>query len=81
MGLAGDLGIPRIRGAHMAGADTPMAASGVPIAPAASAVNPANAVNPAAPGPQWVGTPRARRRAGLSIYSILLIMLLSVSVL
>lgn len=30
---------------------------------------------------QWVGTPRARRRAGLSIYSILLIMLLSVSVL
>ena len=29
----------------------------------------------------WVGTPRARRRAGLSIYSILLIMLLSVSVL
>ena len=31
--------------------------------------------------PNWVGTPRARRRAGLSIYSILLIMLLSVSVL
>lgn len=30
---------------------------------------------------QWVGTPRARRRPGLSIYSILLIMLLSVSVL
>ena len=30
---------------------------------------------------QWVGTPRPRRRAGLSIYSILLIMLLSVSVL
>lgn len=30
---------------------------------------------------EWVGTPRARRRAGLSIYSILLIMLLSVSVL
>lgn len=30
---------------------------------------------------QWVGTPRARSRAGLSIYSILLIMLLSVSVL
>lgn len=29
----------------------------------------------------WVGRPRARRRAGLSIYSILLIMLLSVSVL
>ncbi|MBP1078265.1 class 3 adenylate cyclase [Microbacterium terrae] len=29
----------------------------------------------------WVGTPRSRRRAGLSIYSILLIMLLSVSVL
>ena len=29
----------------------------------------------------WVGTPRPRRRAGLSIYSILLIMLLSVSVL
>jgi hypothetical protein len=28
-----------------------------------------------------VGTPRARKRAGLSIYSILLIMLLSVSVL
>ena len=31
--------------------------------------------------PRWVGTPRPRRRAGLSIYSILLIMLLSVSVL
>ena len=30
---------------------------------------------------EWVGSPRARRRAGLSIYSILLIMLLSVSVL
>jgi class 3 adenylate cyclase len=30
---------------------------------------------------EWVGTPHARRRAGLSIYSILLIMLLSVSVL
>jgi hypothetical protein len=59
----------------MAGADTPMAASGVPLAPAATAVN------SAAPGPEWVGTPRARRRAGLSIYSILLIMLLSVSVL
>lgn len=29
----------------------------------------------------WVGTPRPRRRAGLSIYSILLIMLLFVSVL
>ena len=34
----------------------------------------------AAPTP-WVGTPRTRRRPGLSIYSILLIMLLSVSVL
>ncbi|GAA1982579.1 adenylate/guanylate cyclase domain-containing protein [Microbacterium pumilum] len=34
----------------------------------------------AAPTP-WVGKPRRRRRAGLSIYSILLIMLLSVSVL
>lgn len=30
---------------------------------------------------EWVGTPRSRSRAGLSIYSILLIMLLSVSVL
>jgi class 3 adenylate cyclase len=30
---------------------------------------------------EWVGTPRARSRVGLSIYSILLIMLLSVSVL
>lgn len=30
---------------------------------------------------EWVGTPRARRRGGLSVYSILLIMLLSVSVL
>lgn len=30
---------------------------------------------------QWVGTPRPRQRPGLSIYSILLIMLLSVSVL
>jgi class 3 adenylate cyclase len=30
---------------------------------------------------RWVGAPRPRRRAGLSIYSILLIMLLSVSVL
>ncbi|MEZ3159152.1 adenylate/guanylate cyclase domain-containing protein [Microbacterium sp. BWT-B31] len=29
----------------------------------------------------WVGTPKSRRRAGLSIYSLLLIMLLSVSVL
>lgn len=36
---------------------------------------------PAAAAAQWVGTPRARTRAGLSIYSILLIMLLSVSVL
>lgn len=36
---------------------------------------------PTAAPTQWVGTPRARRRAGLSIYSILLIMLLSVSVL
>lgn len=34
-----------------------------------------------APPPAWVGTPRPRGRAGLSIYSILLIMLLSVSVL
>lgn len=38
------------------------------------------AVPTAAPTP-WVGTPRTRRRPGLSIYSILLIMLLSVSVL
>lgn len=30
---------------------------------------------------EWVGSPRPRRRAGLSVYSILLIMLLSVSVL
>ncbi len=36
---------------------------------------------PTAAPTQWVGTPRPRRRAGLSIYSILLIMLLSVSVL
>lgn len=36
---------------------------------------------PAAAPTEWVGTPRPRRRAGLSIYSILLIMLLSVSVL
>ncbi len=36
---------------------------------------------PAATAAQWVGTPRARTRAGLSIYSLLLIMLLSVSVL
>ncbi|WP_461471154.1 adenylate/guanylate cyclase domain-containing protein [Microbacterium sp. HJ5] len=36
---------------------------------------------PTAAPAEWVGTPRARRRAGLSIYSILLIMLLSVSVL
>lgn len=36
---------------------------------------------PAAETTEWVGTPRPRRRAGLSIYSILLIMLLSVSVL
>ena len=35
----------------------------------------------AAASAQWVGRPRARSRAGLSIYSILLIMLLSVSVL
>ncbi|MFH8252118.1 adenylate/guanylate cyclase domain-containing protein [Microbacterium sp. B2969] len=38
-------------------------------------------VTPAAVSSEWVGTPRPRRRAGLSIYSILLIMLLSVSVL
>ena len=50
----------------MAGADTPGGASVAPVA---------------GPGPEWVGTPRARRRAGLSIYCILLIMLLSVSVL
>ena len=36
---------------------------------------------PAAERREWVGTPRTRRRAGLSIYWILLIMLLSVSVL
>ncbi|MDR7184874.1 class 3 adenylate cyclase [Microbacterium trichothecenolyticum] len=36
---------------------------------------------PVATPAHWVGTPRARARAGLSIYSILLIMLLSVSVL
>lgn len=36
---------------------------------------------PVATAANWVGTPRARTRAGLSIYSILLIMLLSVSVL
>ena len=36
---------------------------------------------PAAAPTEWVGTPHARSRAGLSIYSILLIMLLSVSVL
>src|SRR4051794_30055474 len=36
---------------------------------------------PAAATTEWVGTPRPRRRAGLSVYSILLIMLLSVSVL
>ncbi|GAA1929107.1 adenylate/guanylate cyclase domain-containing protein [Microbacterium aoyamense] len=35
----------------------------------------------AAASTPWVGTPRVRSRAGLSIYSILLIMLLSVSVL
>ena len=34
-----------------------------------------------AAGAEWVGTPRVRKRAGLSIYSLLLIMLLSVSVL
>ncbi|WP_243075641.1 adenylate/guanylate cyclase domain-containing protein [Microbacterium sp. SS28] len=38
-------------------------------------------VEQAAVTTQWVGTPQPRRRAGLSIYSILLIMLLSVSVL
>ncbi|WP_137844289.1 adenylate/guanylate cyclase domain-containing protein [Microbacterium sp. 2FI] len=36
---------------------------------------------PTAASTEWVGTPRSRSRAGLSIYSILLIMLLSVSVL
>ena len=36
---------------------------------------------PAVAPTEWVGTPRIRSRAGLSIYSILLIMLLSVSVL
>lgn len=36
---------------------------------------------PTASATEWVGTPHARRRVGLSIYSILLIMLLSVSVL
>ena len=39
------------------------------------------AETPAATAARWVGTPRARTRAGLSIYSLLLIMLLSVSVL
>ncbi|WP_345801550.1 adenylate/guanylate cyclase domain-containing protein [Microbacterium sp. AZCO] len=38
-------------------------------------------VTPAAVSSEWVGAPGPRRRAGLSIYSILLIMLLSVSVL
>lgn len=37
--------------------------------------------NDPAASPAWVGEPQARRRAGLSIYSILLIMLLSVSIL
>ncbi|KAA9107813.1 adenylate/guanylate cyclase domain-containing protein [Microbacterium rhizomatis] len=37
--------------------------------------------SPVATPPAWVGRPRRRQRAGLSIYSILLIMLLSVSVL
>ena len=36
---------------------------------------------PGAAPAHWVGTPHARKRAGLSIYSLLLIMLLSVSVL
>lgn len=36
---------------------------------------------PAAGAAHWVGTPRPRARGGLSIYSLLLIMLLSVSVL
>jgi class 3 adenylate cyclase len=36
---------------------------------------------PTADSTKWVGTPRSRARNGLSIYSILLIMLLSVSVL
>ena len=52
----------------MAVPSTPVAASSAPTPPAAGST-------------EWVGTPRTRRRAGLSIYSILLIMLLSVSVL
>jgi class 3 adenylate cyclase len=52
---------------------TASAAPGVSAASAAAAS--------AAASPTWVGTPRSRKRAGLSIYSILLIMLLSVSVL
>lgn len=51
-----------------------MSASGVPIEPAVRADSDGSAA-------QWVGTPRPRSRGGLSIYSILLIMLLSVSVL
>ena len=54
----------------MAGADTPVAASGV-----------ISRRRHAGRAADWVGTPRPRQRAGLSIYSILLIMLLSVSVL
>jgi class 3 adenylate cyclase len=71
----------------MAGSPTPAGgftapdrASAAPSTSAPSAALGRPAAETAAPA-EWVGTPRARKRAGLSIYSILLIMLLSVSVL
>jgi class 3 adenylate cyclase len=71
----------------MAGSPTPAGGYAAPerasAAPSTSAPSPAlgRPTEEPATAPEWVGTPRARTRAGLSIYSILLIMLLSVSVL
>lgn len=66
--------------ASAAGFGVPDRGSAPPSMPAPSAALGRPAEQSATASP-WIGTPRARTRAGLSIYSILLIMLLSVSVL
>ena len=68
-------------GVALASEHSPMGfhcAMGALVAGSAETVPPGTS---AARPTEWVGSPRARKRAGLSIYSILLIMLLSVSVL